>query len=173
MKQGSNQTARIFFALWPSEKIRDAIINRRQQLGQLTQRKVPDHNLHLTLLFLGNQSRTILPALKTAVDAIKADRFLLKLDEFGWFKLSRVAWLGGAPAESGRELIEALASISTTLGMRYSQYPWSPHVTLYRKVEEKPVFQQPETILWPVHDYVLLESIPGKPYKVLYRWKLG
>ncbi len=173
LTQGSSQTVRIFFALWPEEHIRDAIIDRRQQLGQLTRRKVPDHNLHLTLLFLGNQRRTVLPELKRAVDVIKADTFLLKLNEFGWFRMPRVAWLGGAAVEAGQRLVDALAATCTTLGMGYRQNPWNPHVTLYRQVQTKPVFPQPETIFWPVSSYVLLESIPNKPYKILYQWALS
>lgn len=54
MKQAEQPTRRLFFACWPHEQVRGGIIQRRRLIDGLSPRRVPDHNLYLTLLFLGN-----------------------------------------------------------------------------------------------------------------------
>ncbi len=171
--QDKARDVRIFFALWPDQAVRSAIIKRREQLGRLSRRQVPDHNLHLTLLFLGNQRRAMLSELLAAVDDIQADGFVMLLDQFGWFPAARVAWLGGTAPDSASRLVELLNEASRQSGIHFRQGQWKPHITLFRQVHKQPDCGQPQPLSWPVSEFVLLESVSGQPYRILHRWQLG
>lgn len=168
-----HHTVRVLFALWPSSEIRESIVARREQLGRMSPRMVPAYNLHLTLLFLGNQQRAMLDELIAAASSINLPGFSLSLDRFGWFPRARVAWLGGEMVEAGRILVQALESTCSDLGMHFDERPWKPHVTLYRQVRKPPQWPPIQPLEWHVQEYVLVESIGGKPYNVMHRWKLG
>ena len=135
-------------------------------------RAVPQHNLHLTLLFLGNQSRSSVEELCSRVDELRAKRFELALDHFGWFPRPKVAWLGADAPRAGMDLVQQLSRISSACGMRYQQRGWRPHMTLFRRVSQQPEWPNLPTIQWAPHDFVLLQSMASQPYQVLQRWPL-
>jgi len=182
---------RVFFALWPGTSLRAQIATAREQLpalngqpvpaittsqrtgAQRSWRAVPTHNLHLTLLFLGNQSRPDIGELCRRVDDLSAQRFALLLDRFGWFARPRVLWLGGAATQPGLALVQLLRDCSDAIGLSYrSQREWVPHMTLYRHVGQPPRLPDMTPLQWPVHEFVLLQSQPSQPYCVLRRWPL-
>ena len=165
-------TRRLFFACWPDEGIRRGIIERRGLIEGLSRRRVPDHNLHLTLLFLGNQPADRLPELIEAADRLDGSGFVLRLDRFGWFPGARVAWLGGPAPEAARGLVEQLSDSCRALGLRFDRGRFHPHVTLFRKVERRPVFPSVAELSWPVGEFALIESIPSRAYQVLRTWPL-
>jgi len=163
---------RLFFALWPSPGLRAAIVERRKPIEGLSLRRVPDHNLHLTLLFLGNQPADRVDEIVAAADRLKAAGFSLLLDHFGWFARARVAWLGGTAPSAGRALVALLAGKMTALELRFDKRPWAPHVTLFRQVRSNPRFPQVEPLAWPVDRFSLIESVPGRPYAALATFNL-
>ena len=165
-------TRRLFFACWPDEQVRAEIVERRRLIEGLSRRRVPDHNLHLTLLFLGNQPADRLPDLMDAADGLDAAGFVLQLDRFGWFPAARVAWLGGAPPGQAQALVRDLSERCGALGLSFDRRRFHPHVTLFRKVERRPVFPPAPVLDWSVDEFALIESIPSRPYQVLRTWTL-
>lgn len=165
-------TRRLFFALWPDDRVRRDIVERREALGRVSRRQVPDHNLHLTLVFLGDQPCERLSAFEEAAGKIERGACTLELDRFGWFPRARVAWLGGDAPEALEKLQGALWRRMVDLGVRLDERPFRPHVTLFRQVLRRPRMPDPDPLVWPVVDFVLVESLPGAPYRVLGRWAL-
>jgi len=159
------ESRRLFFALWPSSEIRTEIVRRRQAIDGLSRRRVPDHNLHLTLLFLGDQPADRVAEITDSARRLHAPGFELVLDRFGWFARARVAWLGGQAPAAGNALVADLTARVEALGLAFDRRPWAPHVTLFRKVAGRPELPGIEPLAWPVSRFVLIESVPGKPYE--------
>ncbi len=158
---------RLFFACWPDANLRAEIVKRRRLIEGLSPRRVPDHNLHLTLLFLGNQPAACVPSLLAAMDQVTTTAFELTLDRFGWFPGARVAWLGGHAPAAAQALVSRLSALCEQLGLQVDRRPFRPHVTLFRKVSGRPELPDPEMLVWPVREFALIESIPSRPYQVL------
>src|SRR5581483_1928235 len=58
----SEATRRIFFALWPDERVRAALAHATHKaVRSCGGRPVPVHNLHATLLFLGSVPESRIP----------------------------------------------------------------------------------------------------------------
>lgn len=165
-------TRRLFFACWPDPSVRRSIIQRRRLIDGLSDRRVPDHNLHLTLLFLGDQPADRLPDIVAAADRVRAPGFVLELDRFGWFADARVAWLGGPAPDAARALVAWLGAAMAELGLGFQPREFHPHITLYRRVARRPDFPEPPALAWPISEFVLIESIPSRPYQVLRTWPL-
>lgn len=168
-----SESRRLFFALWPDNDIRRGIVERCGMLGQISRKRVPDHNLHLTLVFLGDQPAGRLPEFESAAEAVSAARCELRLDRFGWFARARVAWLGGEAPENLAGLQADLGSAMIDLGLNLDRRPFRPHVTLFRKVSRRPAFPQPTPLVWPVAEFALVDSVPNRPYSVLRSWPLA
>jgi len=169
-----NPTRRLFFALWPDDDVRAAIEVRRRPLEGLSKRIVPTHNLHATLVFLGNQLGERLPSIVSAAEDVgqTTGAFELLLDRFGWFARPRVVWLGGEAVAPGRALVSALRKKMASLEIELDPRPWNPHVTLFRSVNRRPSLREPEPLTWCVRSFALIESIPARPYQVLRTWSL-
>lgn len=163
-------TRRLFFALWPDEGIRAGIVARRELLGRVSRRRVPDHNLHLTLLFLGNQPADRVSAIEDAAGDVAAADCTLRLDRIGWFPRARVAWLGGDAPAPLCAMVDDLRSAMGSLDLTFDDRPFRPHVTLFRQVRQRPPRPDFEPLDWPVSGFSLIESVPGKRYQVLRTW---
>ena len=168
----SQVSRRLFFACWPDEKVRTEIVARRRLIDGMSRRRVPDHNLHLTLLFLGDQPADCVEAIGQAAESIRRSGFTFRLDHFGWFRGARVVWLGGAAAESAVAVVDDLVLSMRALGLAFDQRPFRPHVTLYRKVQCLPTFPDLPHLDWRVDHFALIESLPSRPYQVLRTWPL-
>ncbi len=124
-----NETARLFYALWPD----DATRNRLKQLQEsVIGRKVRPENLHMTLAFLGNQAKTLLPALATALDTLPGQSFTLGIDRYGYFSKARIAWAG--PSDTPKPLLalqQSLMQVLTDARVALkADANFRPHVTL-------------------------------------------
>ncbi|NBB92239.1 MAG: RNA 2',3'-cyclic phosphodiesterase [Gammaproteobacteria bacterium] len=163
-------TRRLFFALWPGAGVRRGIVERRDMLGSLSRRRVPDANLHLTLAFLGDRPAGQVVDIEEAAGSLNCRAFRLTLDRFGWFARAGVVWLGGEAPDAARALADSLRAAMQGLGIGIDDRPLVPHVTLFRKVRRRPDFPTPDPLHWPAEDFSLVESIPGRPYQVLRTW---
>lgn len=171
-RTSKNRTRRFFLAFWPDEALRVQIVRRRQLVGARGWRQVPDHNLHLTLVFLGNLPAERLAKIGAAVDCARGTAGEIALDRFGWFPGAQVLWLGG---DAGQQLLTLHARVCQALvgaGLTLDSRPFRPHVTLYRRVSDRADLPQPEPLLWRPRKLVLLQSVSGQPYRVIESWPL-
>lgn len=171
------QTTRLFFAAWPSPEI-------QQMLGGVAQRAqrecggqpTPDHNIHLTLLFLGGIAHERLTELETLAATVRAPRFTLAVDRLDYWKHNRILWAGVKESpEALRALVSQLEKTLGAVGFRFDQRSYVPHITLLRESHRAPAQPAVPPIEWAVEEFVLVESVQldeSRVYEVLHRWPL-
>ncbi len=165
---------RLFLALWPDEKTRARLAAVAQQW---VHRPVPSANLHMTLVFLGGCDRDRWRCIDNVVSTIESQPFDINIDYLGSWPRSKTQWLGtsSAPRALG-ELVEALGSALLRCDFHPGQQRFVPHVTLSRKEQHLRTQAGLDVIHWPVHEFVLAESVSeagGVHYVVRKRWPLS
>ncbi len=155
---------RIFFALWPDDELRIQIAENldRISIDREKCRLVTNSNLHLTLHFVGNTSFAEMKCLDRQARGLDAEPFEMALDCSGYFKKSKVFWIGCQAAP------QALFDLQGNLGEQISQCaytpetrPYSPHMTVARKIIGAPGSVPFGPVLWRVNRFVLVESTSG------------
>jgi 2'-5' RNA ligase len=169
-------TARVFFALWPDDRVRDALqCHARELLRSCGGRAMRHENLHLTLVFIGDVAAGRLDDLTSMAHAISATPFELVLDQTGYWRHNRiVSALPLTVPEPLRTLVSAIEGGLQQAGFEFYQRPYAPHVTLLRDARA-PAILPPLGLDWPVREFVLVESARGTrgaEYRVLGRWPL-
>jgi len=177
MKAAANK--RIFFALWPDDTVRDHLnyVFKQAYQSSLPGRKLPATNFHLTLHFLGNVSAQMYDCVEKAAEQVTLNPFELRLDTFGAFAGARVFWSGmtGIPGEL-TQLQKTLGQLLVSCGYTPERRPFSPHVTLMRKVKCTETLQGHEPVRWQVDRFALVESVSvegGVEYRPLRFYELG
>jgi len=173
----AQKDSRIFFALWPDAALRKRLSLRAHLIPvERPARRVPDHNLHLTLHFIGNVSFDELDCLQPAARKLVAPRFELSLDCYGHFAKPRVAWLGcGEVPEALQMLHQQLGECLQPCGYRPEKRRYNPHVTVARKMKSAPAMEMFEPLGWKVDNFVLVESRAvdgGVRYEVIETYPL-
>ncbi len=154
---------RVFFALWPDDAVRGRLARIAGSVPlQRPARRVPDHNLHLTLHFVGDVSFAERDCLREAAFAARGEAFELVVDIAGFFARPRIGWLGCGemPAELDR-LHQALGQALKACDYRPERRPYRPHVTFARKLAHLPAMPEFEPLAWPVDEFALIESRAG------------
>jgi RNA 2',3'-cyclic 3'-phosphodiesterase len=178
METSFADTARLFFAAWPGPAVQRAL----GDLGRSLQREcggraVPQHNIHLTLVFLGNVERALLHQLEVLAAATTATRFELRVGRAEYWRHNRIVWAGVEECpESLSVLVARLVEALAALGLRLDRRPYVPHITLVRDARRAPASSAVSTVAWPVSDLALVESVQqerGRVYEVLRRWPLA
>jgi RNA 2',3'-cyclic 3'-phosphodiesterase len=179
--KNSIKTRRLFFALWPTEQVRQSILDEFSQLPMLKGRAMRPHNLHATLHFLGQVTAEDQDCMHHAALSITAEAFRLVLDRFDYFSRAKIFWMGAQniPAELTQLHLELGAAIENC-GFKRESRPYAPHVTLLRKCNKPgPAFildQIDFSIPWQVEDFVLVESVSdaqGVNYQVIEKYPLS
>jgi len=175
-------TRRLFFALWPTDQIRSIITDKFSQLQINPQGRVlRQHNLHMTLHFLGQVTDQQRCCMHDAALSVAEYSFQLQLDHFDQFPKAKVFWMGMkyVPTKLVR-LHQALGSTLERCGFKSDVRPFFPHVTLMRKCHisqtEFNTDQFAPAISWRVDDFVLVESISdGREvnYQVIEKYPLS
>ena len=168
---------RIFFALWPDAGLRQRLSRTaRMMTVESPGRRVPDHNLHLTLHFVGNVFFDELDCLQRAARQLVAPRFELAVDYHGYFPKPRVAWLGCSEVpEVLHTLHRQIGEYLQPCGYHPEKRRYSPHVTIARKIKTAPTMQSFEPLRWKVDNFVLIESRAvddGVRYEVIETYPL-
>lgn len=178
-------TARVFFALWPSEQLAD-------QLGQIALdaatrfggRATRPDSIHLTLAFLGNVPEASLPELQAAAASVAAEIFTLNLDRLDFWRHNHLLWAGASavPAPLGG-LVAALRETLELAGFKTGRAGSSfvPHVSLVRRVPEGAVSsadcpQALAPLSWPCSRFVLVRSqllASGSLYRTIGEFPLS
>ena len=159
---------RLFYALWPD----DATASALQKLqAPMHGRRVPYSNLHMTLVFLGQQPIALLPDLKDILARIPRTEFTLTLDRVGYFPRNRIAWVG--PRQAPDALVSMQADMVQALVERKvefnGQHSYKPHVTLARDATLPPDLTF-DPIVWRATEVALVQStttMEGSIYQIL------
>ena len=163
---------RLFFALWPDEAVRAAMMRLQRRLGQPPgARPVAPENLHLTMAFLGMQPAALLPSLQAILDRLTVPEMTLEVDRYGCVSRARIAWAGIRPPLPTLALLyEALMAELKQCGIGHDKAStFRPHITLMRNaVCEGGAVDEP--FIWHAPQLALVHSVtaPGGPiYTVL------
>lgn len=168
--------SRLFFALWPDDKIRQELIQLCRSLPAQAKefRWVPPHNFHVTLVFLGSIDTNSAASIKQSVEGIAVKPFELVFDRLSYWNKPKAVCLTcrQPPAPELVLLVEALGLAVARCGVQTDAKPYTPHITLARKA---PVFieQCCELIVWRAESFCLVESCSepgGVCYKVIEQW---
>lgn len=170
------KTRRLFFALWPDDATRHAIAFR-QQISGIQGRLVARDNLHMTLVFLGEQSDESLDAIGLAAEAVVTDGFTLILDDIRLWLKNGI--LGLSPSSPVPALIALQASLQHALsgvGFAREKRQFRPHVTLARDAQQsRNIVCEFDPVEWRVEGFSLIESRlrpAGPVYDVIGDWPL-
>lgn len=175
MKDDRRASIRLFFALWPTEGIRSALVKARA--GSIEgARATHPQDLHLTLVFVGDVDPDRLPCIEAAGDDVALAAFALTLRRLGTWPRQRL--LAAAPDDPPPALFNLVSQLQQNLlpcGIQPEPRRYRPHVTLARKAARND--PAPVAIPWPVQDFVLARSgVAGRGngggYQLLRRWRL-
>ncbi len=157
-------TRRLFFALWPDDAGREALLDAAQAArAGVGGRAVPRANLPLTLCFLGDTDSVSEGQVRDRATAIRHPPVSVTFDALEWWSGSRVQVATASPdstAPLARKICPHIKSFRA-------------HVTLAREVPGPPrsrVAIAPVT--WHCERFVLVESRRGVPYSIVGEWPL-
>ncbi|MCI1192911.1 RNA 2',3'-cyclic phosphodiesterase [Calidifontimicrobium sp. SYSU G02091] len=167
-------TARLFVALWPDHRVRQAIVRWRDRWRwPHGARLVAPRDLHVTLHFLGAVPRTRVPVLAAAL-AWCGEPFELGFGAVPqWGHGLAVVDVVAPPALEA--LHAAIGEVLRAQALRTEARPLRPHVTLARHAAGAQPPAAPLAVRWPVREFVLVESggPRGAGYHVLRRYAAG
>ncbi len=125
---------RLFLAIEAPASIAAALGNLTEPLPGCAW--TPPERLHLTLRFLGDTPRELLPSLVEQLRVVCASRFLLPIAGIGVFPRlgpPRVLWCGVGPAHPQLHLLRQLLDHTLlSLGSAADRQSFVPHLTLAR-----------------------------------------
>lgn len=172
-------TERLFFALWPAPPLRDALVGVRAALPGAPGRINHPDDLHLTLVFIGTVAAPTRDCILAVADQVQASSFTLRLDEVGDWSRGRggnLRWCRPTRVPSALlALVQAIEQGLRGCDIAPEERRYRPHVTLARKAPPLPRQPLPTPLAWPVHDFVLAASQPGRrpAYEVLRHFPLA
>ena len=155
---------RLFFALWPEDELRTRIVRAtRAEVRGTGGKPTPPENLHMTLHFLGPTPDELIAPLIERAFALPAEP--LRFDPgpiratgsaqepCGWASVKHRPRSPNWPA--------TWAASRTNWGCRASAAPFTPHMTLARKVNRLTPRDPPPPMHWPVNEFALVDSLLG------------
>jgi 2'-5' RNA ligase len=179
---------RIFIALDIPPEIRTRIAEYAERARALAPeaRWARVEGLHITLKFVGETDDAALEKMKSALAAIKAAPFEVKLEGVGFFpnpKGARLFWVGVDGGEALPRLASAVEASLEKLGMAREEKAYHPHLTLARASkhplrELQPLLnaQPPQFGTMTAREFFMYRSQPqrgGSKYTKLERFGLG
>jgi len=185
------RTRRLFFALWPDEPSRAALVHAtRKAVRHSGGRPVAEHNLHATLLFLGSVVESRVSEVAT-IGARAAAETLGAREHFPsspgfvfdridcWQKAHVLVATTSASSGGGHFVANALVGslLRETSGAGFAPdlKPFRPHVTLARKVAFLKTVLRMAPVEWRFAGFALVESRTdpdGPVYTVLQSYSL-
>jgi len=166
--------SRIFFALWPDKETRSSLSTITQLFKDEKFRLVKKSNLHITLEFLGEVSKSNQQQLIDQANLIKAEPFEIELTRIGWWRKPGVLWIGTHHIpEQLIHLVGSIKKIVERQDLETEKRSYEPHVTIARKVKQIQLPKQSFNIRWPVNSIVLVESKStdmGVVYQIVQKW---
>ncbi|HEY8037526.1 MAG TPA: RNA 2',3'-cyclic phosphodiesterase [Methylobacter sp.] len=169
-------TSRLFFALWPDDETRQKLARLNQSIKAEGFKCVQPHNLHVTLVFLGQVDKNVELSIKQFAAGIIAQPFELTFDSLSYWnkpKILCLTCLQPVP-EAASVLAVALETAAANCGLQTDTRPYTPHITLARHARYLPNVKI-EPIIWRAEAFCLVESCSepdGVFYKAIQQWPL-
>ncbi len=174
MTNHNDDTARVFFALWPDNFERRELARWQSALPAGAREMAPE-TLHATLVFLGEVKSGRLEALTLAAAEVSGSRFTLCFDQARYWGHNHIAY--AAPCVVPDALLQLVGDLEKSLTRHrfsFDRRDYKPHVTLLRNLRwsDDPLPAM-KPVCWKVKDFVLLQSGRGEvSYRVLARFPL-
>lgn len=130
---------RLFIAIDLPDDVKTEISANRSDLSGA--RWVPEHQLHLTLRFVGDADDALLGNLQEQLGAIDFPSFSMSLEGVGYFPgrgIPRVLWVGLAAPPPLTALQWAVEQACVAAGTLPDVRHFSPHITIARLREPAP-----------------------------------
>jgi RNA 2',3'-cyclic 3'-phosphodiesterase len=163
--------ARLFIALWPGPRVRDAIATCRDRTLWLAgAAPVRTDKLHLTLHFIGNVDAARVADVAAALQ-VPVRGFELRLDEAQRWRGGLAVLRAQAVPEQLRQLHANLAAALRALELPVEERTLRPHVTLARRCGNVLPAGPADAIRWRVGGYALVQSMADGAYRVLNRFR--
>lgn len=164
---------RTFLACWPEPALARRLGVEADRLRErVGGKRVATVNLHMTLAFLGGLTPPQIRAVSECCRPIPHE-FTLVLDRVGFFKGRNIVWIGAREVDPGFvRFVEELRDRLRRVGFRVERRPFTPHLTLLRKVTRRPR-SAIDDLAWTVGEYTLTASelsSDGARYSALNRW---
>lgn len=105
---------------------------------------VTQHQMHLTLRFIGDVDDEQLKQIQTGLATIRAAPFQMRLEGIGQFPPKdkpRVIWVGVKAEPSLNQLQQKIERVIRESGFEKADHPFSPHITLARCKAPPPIEQ--------------------------------
>lgn len=176
-------THNLFFGLLPDDTTREriALASGRLRVQHAPRgRWLKPERYHLTLHFLGRfrpLRESIVVAAREAASRVHAPPFDLVLDHAGAFIRNGVGWLGCTRPDAGLQLLrERLRRTLAEVHIEVENAPgFHPHITVLRDALDPLPSGAIEPIVWPVHEFVLVDSQHGarNVFEQAGRWRLA
>lgn len=142
---GDSRTVRLFVAVDPGERVRDALarVPGPDPAGPHRVRRVDRRNLHLTLKFLGDVEEARIGDVTVALERAseQVEPFRLEVAGLGVFPLRgspRIVWAGCSGGPALERLQAAVEEQLERIGFDRDRRPFHPHVTLGRVKPGRP-----------------------------------
>lgn len=166
---GAAPTARLFVALWPGTRVRQALAACRDRTPWPPgSAPTATDKLHVTLHFIGSVPAARLAEVAAALQ-VPVPAFELRLDV-------AECWHGGLAVLRPRivparlqQLHAELAAALRRLDLPVEERPFRPHVTLARRAA--PPLAPAEPLCWRVGSYALVQSTRDGRYRLLERYR--
>ncbi len=167
---------RLFVAAWPdTDSARQMAALAVPWIGD--GRAVTTPRLHLTLAFVGAVDPRRVGEYAHALAPIRCPCFGLKLDWLGYWRRSRVLWLGPhTPSIGANRLASEVATALAGLPGGSDIHRWRAHVTLARNCRSPGHCGPVAAVDWKVDHFSLVAShlLPnGAQYRRLASWSLA
>jgi 2'-5' RNA ligase len=175
-------TQRLFFALWPHEAARAALVSATAgAVRHCGGRPVPAQSLHVTLAFLGRVEPARVPQLRSLAQACAAALaqpapLSLHLAHLAhWQSQQLLCALTAETPTAAQRLAAALKDGAAAGGFRPDLKPFQAHVTLARKVMRVARLPVMRPVVWSFSAFALVDSrteSAGAVYSVVESYPL-
>lgn len=174
----AEQTAKVFFALWPNAAERSHLAAWQTPLHLLCGgRAMHVESLHNTLVFLGEVKASRLEALQLAAEEVSVERFELCFDTARYWGHNHIVY--AAPNPLPQQLVQLVGTLEQSLirhRFKFDSRAYKPHVTLLRNARwtDTPLPAMPP-VCWQSNDFALVQSAHQDGpagYRVLARFPL-
>ena len=152
---------RLFFALWLSDRQRDALRDVIQPvLSGIEGDAIDRRNWHITLVFVGQFPEQKLAELQAAASGVGVEPFRLRFDRASFWPRPKIACLEAAtvPPEL-QQLVHRIHEVTGPFGVPPEDHTYRPHITIARRARTFVTQRLTRAIELQCDSFELVESV--------------